>query len=145
MTFGRFLLAVLFIVSGAMKLLDIAAAMQLTQKIVLPAVAAPYVAQLESAAGMPLPQILAIAAGVLELVAGLLMAFNIAARFFAIVLILFVVAATYYVHPFWMQSGAEADTNLQHALKNMALVGALFIVAGIGKGRRAIDAVYGEG
>jgi uncharacterized membrane protein YphA (DoxX/SURF4 family) len=36
------------------------------------------------------------------------MALNCASRFFAIVLILFVILATFYHHDFWNQTGAEA-------------------------------------
>ena len=129
-TFGRVLFAVLFIVSGAFKLLDIAATTQMTEKIVLPAALASYVSQLESMTGMPMAQMLAIAAGTIELLCGLMIALNFGARFAAIVLILFVAAATFYFHDFWNQTGADARNNMIHALKNLSIIGALFIVAG---------------
>ena len=47
-TFGRILFAVLFVFSGASKLLDLSATAQMTEKIVLPAIVAPYTAQLET-------------------------------------------------------------------------------------------------
>ncbi|MGC1559038.1 MAG: DoxX family protein [Bradyrhizobium sp.] len=127
---GRVLFAVLFIVSGAFKLLDIAATTQMTEKIVLPAALASYVSQLESMTGMPMAQMLAIAAGTIELLCGLMIALNFGARFAAIVLILFVAAATFYFHDFWNQTGADARNNMIHALKNLSIIGALFIVAG---------------
>ena len=120
----------LFIVSGAFKLLDIAATTQMTEKIVLPAALASYVSQLESMTGMPMAQMLAIAAGTIELLCGLMIALNFGARFAAIVLILFVAAATFYFHDFWNQTGADARNNMIHALKNLSIIGALFIVAG---------------
>lgn len=55
-TFGRILFAVLFVFSGASKLLDLSATAQMTEKIVLPAIIAPYTAQLETITGMPLAQ-----------------------------------------------------------------------------------------
>jgi putative oxidoreductase len=127
---GRVLFAVLFIVSGAFKLLDIAGTTQMTEKIVLPAALASYVSQLESMTGMPMAQMLAIAAGTIELLCGLMIALNFGARFAAIVLILFVAAATFYFHDFWNQTGADARNNMIHALKNLSIIGALFIVAG---------------
>jgi uncharacterized membrane protein YphA (DoxX/SURF4 family) len=127
---GRVLFAVLFIVSGAFKLLDIAATTQMTEKIALPAALASYVSQLESMTGMPMAQMLAIAAGTIELLCGLMIALNFGARFAAIVLILFVAAATFYFHDFWNQTGADARNNMIHALKNLSIIGALFIVAG---------------
>ncbi|KIZ42766.1 MULTISPECIES: DoxX family protein [Rhodopseudomonas] len=135
-SFGRFLFAVLFIVSGASKLLDVAATTLLTEKLVMPAFLAaytsPYVTQLETLTGMPIAQQLAIGAGILELVCGLMIALNFGARFFAWVLVLFVVAATYYYHDFWNQTGAESTNNMIHALKNLSLIGGLFMIAGIG-------------
>ena len=143
-TFGRILFAVLFIFSGASKLLNLAATAQMTEKIVIPAALATYTAQLESVTGMSTPQLLAIAAGALELICGVMIALNFGARFFAIVLILFVAAATFYYHDFWNQTGADATGNLIHALKNLSLIGALFTIAGYGKGPRSVEPAYGD-
>src|SRR5579859_6401549 len=93
---GRVLFAVLFIFSGAAKLLDLAATAQMTEKIVLPALVAPYTEQLATMTGMPMAQLLAIAAGGLEVLCGVMIALNLGARFFAVLLILFVAAATFY-------------------------------------------------
>jgi putative oxidoreductase len=51
-TFGRILFAVLFIFSGASKLLDLAATAQMTEKIVIPAALATYTSQLEGLTGL---------------------------------------------------------------------------------------------
>jgi putative oxidoreductase len=137
-TFGRVLFAVLFIVSGAFKLLDITATTQMvTDKVVIPGMLTDYTTQLEGISGMPMPQMLAIAVGALELICGLMIALNFGARFFAIVLIIFVIAATFYYHDFWNQTGAEQKNNIVHALKNVSLIGALLIIAGIGRGPRS--------
>jgi len=141
-TIGRVLFAVLFIVSGASKLLDLAATAQMTEKIVLPAVVAPYVSQLEGITGMAMPQMLAIAAGSLELVCGICIALNFGARFFAILLILFVAGATFYFHDFWNQTGADARNNMIHALKNLSIIGALLVIAGIGRPASAHEPAY---
>src|ERR1700723_3073637 len=132
-TFGRILFAVLFIFSGASKLLNLAATAQMTEKIVIPAAVATYPSQLGGVAGMSTPQLLAIAAGALELICGIMIALNFGARFFAILLILFVAAATFYYHDFWNQTGAEAKNNMVHALKNLSIIGALFMIAGLRK------------
>jgi putative oxidoreductase len=142
-TFGRVLFAVLFIVSGAFKLLDIAATTQMiTDKVVIPGLLTTYTTQLEGMTGMPMAQMMAIAAGALELICGLMIALNFGARFFAIVLIIFVVAATFYYHDFWNQTGADQKNNMIHALKNLSIVGALFIIVGIGRGPRANEPAY---
>jgi putative oxidoreductase len=143
-TFGRVFFAVLFIVSGAFKLYDIAATTQtIADKVVIPGLLTAYTTQLEGITGMPMAQMLAIAAGATELICGLMIALNFGARFFAIVLIFFVIAATFYYHDFWNQAAAEAKTNnMIHALKNLSIIGALFIIAGIGRGPRANEPTY---
>lgn len=144
-TFGRILFSVLFIISGAFKLLDIAAtAAKIEPKVILPSALTTYVDQLVAAAGMPMPQMLAIAAGVIELVCGLMIALNFGARFFALVLAVFVVVATFYFHDFWNQTGDIAQNNMIHAMKNLSLIGGLFIIAGIGGRSRAAQSGYND-
>ena len=138
-TFGRILFAVIFIASGAMKFLDLgASAEMIATKIIptLPADILPYTQQLEELTKMELKQILAIAAAALELIGGILIALNFGARFFALILVLFVMAATFYFHDFWNLTGADARGQMIHALKNLSLIGGLFMIAGIGKGPR---------
>jgi putative oxidoreductase len=141
--FGRILFAVLFIVSGAGKLLDLPATTEMiASKITIPSVATPYTAQAESATGMTTPQLLAIIAGVTELTCGVLIALNIATAFFALILVVFIVVSTVYFHDFWNQSADAARLSLIEALKNLSLIGALFIIAGTGGRRRASPIVY---
>jgi len=140
---GRVLFAVLFIVSGASKLFDInATADVIASKIVIPAALTSYTSQLETITGVEMKQMLAIAAGAIELICGLMIALNFGARFFALLLILFVIGATFYFHDFWNQTGADAKNNMIHALKNLSLMGALFIIAGIGRPSRTVDTAY---
>lgn len=141
-TLGRILFCVLFVVSGASKLLDLTATAQMTEKIVIPAIVTPYTQQLETLTGMTMAQLLAIASGAIEVICGVLIALNFGARFFAIILILFVAAATFYFHDFWNQTGADARNNLVHALKNLSLIGALFMIAGSGRAAKVREAVY---
>ena len=144
-TFGRILFAVLFLYSGAAKLLDLpSTTASIGAKVVIPALVAPYATQLEGITGMPTAQMLAIAVGSFEILAGLMIAFNLAARFFAILLIIFVAAATFYFHDFWNQSSPENGKTLIDALKNLSLIGALFVIAGIGRRPRNNAPVYGE-
>src|SRR6202012_4487572 len=122
-TFGRILFAVLFLYSGATKLFAIPATAEfISAKVTIPALVAPYATQLEGITGMPTAQMLAIAVGSFEILAGLMIAFNLAARFFAILLIIFVAAATFYFHDFWNQSSPENGKTLIDALKNLSLI-----------------------
>ena len=139
---GRVLFSVLFVLSGALKLMNVSATAQMTEKIVLPAIAAPYTAQLETITGMPMAQLLAIAAGATEVVCGVMIALNFGARFFAVILILFVAAATFYFHDFWNQTGTEATNNMIHAFKNLSLIGALFMIAGTGRTAKVHEPPY---
>ena len=144
-TFGRVLFAVLFIYSGATKLFGIqAAADVIAAKVVVPALLAPYVTQIETATNMQFPQLLAIAVGAFEVIAGLMIALNFGVRFFAILLIIFVMAATFYFHDFWNQAAPDNGKTLIEALKNLSIIGALFMIAGYGRGRRAAEPAYGD-
>ena len=143
--FGRVLFAVLFIYSGATKLFDIqATAAAVAAKVVVPAVIAPYTAQLETATGMQLPQLLAIVSGAFEILAGLMIALNVGVRFFSILMIIYVMLVTFYFHDFWNQIPPDNGKTLVDALKNLSLIGALFILAGYGRGPRITEAAYGD-
>ena len=144
-TFGRVLFAVLFIYSGATKLFAVQATSEfISAKVVIPALLAPYTSQLEAMTGMSTPQMLAIAVGVFEVISGLMIALNFGARFFAILLIFFVAVATFYFHDFWNQSPPENAKTLVEALKNLSIIGALFMIAGYGRTPRNVEPVYGD-
>ncbi|WP_338700304.1 DoxX family protein [Bradyrhizobium sp. 26S5] len=144
-TFGRVLFAVLFLYSGATKLFGIQATADLfTAKVTIPAVIAPYTQQIETFAGMPFMQLLAITIGAFEIIAGLMIAVNVLARFFAILLIIFVCFTTFYFHDFWNQAAPDNGKTLMEALKNLSLIGALFIIAGYGRGPRRDEPAYGD-
>jgi uncharacterized membrane protein YphA (DoxX/SURF4 family) len=130
-TLGRILFAVLFVFSGVMGLSDIAAtAQQIADRVVIPADLAVYTTQLETLAGMPFSHVMAIAAGAAEIICGLMIALNFGVRFFAAVLIFFILAATFCFHNFWDMSGADRSNNMIHALKNLSLIGALLVMIG---------------
>ena len=142
-TFGRVLFAVLFIYTGATKLFGIQATADfIASKITVPALLAPYTSQLETMTGMPLPQLLAISSGCFEILAGLMIAVNFGARFFAILMIIFVLMVTFYFHDFWNQSPPDNAKTLIDALKNLSIVGALFMIAGYGRGPRSSEPAY---
>jgi putative oxidoreductase len=144
-TFGRILFAVLFIYSGATKLFGLqATADAIAAKVTIPAQLAPYTGQLETLTGMSTPHMLAIAAGAFEIIAGLMIAVNFAVRFFALLMILFVIAVTFYFHDFWNQVPPGNAQALMDALKNLSIIGALFIIAGYGRGPRIAEPAYGD-
>ena len=144
-TFGRILFAVLFIYSGATKLFAVQATSEaIAAKIMIPAVLAPYTSQLETMTGMTTPQLLAVVVGVFEVISGLMIALNFGARFFAILLIFFVAATIFYFNDFWNQSPPENAKTLVDALKSLSIIGALFMIAGYGRGPRTVEPAYGD-
>ena len=142
-TFGRVLFAVLFIYTGATKLFAVQQTADfIASKVPIPTLLAPYTSQLETMTGMPMSQLLALSSGGFEIIAGLMIAVNFGARFFAILLILFVLVATFYFHDFWNQAAPENAKTLIEALKNLSIIGALFMIAGYGRGPRSSEPAY---
>jgi putative oxidoreductase len=135
---GRVLLVLIFILSGAMKLLDIpGTATQIASVVTIPDGLGSFSTQIEEATGMKMPQLLAIVAGLVEVTAGLLVAFNIATRSAAAVLVLFTLVATFYFHAFWNMSGADMQNNMIHVLKNLSMIGGLLTFVVLGSWRPA--------
>src|SRR5260221_3341737 len=132
-TFGRILFALLFIYSGAAQLVGIDATTEsISSKVAIPALVEPYTSQLEAMTGMTTPKLLALTVSALEIISGLMIALNFGARFFAILLIFFVAAATFYFDDFWNQVPPKNGETLIDALKNLSIIGALFMIAGYG-------------
>lgn|SRR5262249_10123402 len=127
---GRIALIAIFIYSGALKLFDIAGtADQIQSKFAIPSALADTTAQIEAAVGMPIWQILAIIVALIEVVGGLLIAFNVLTRAAAAMLLVFVAVTTFYFHDFWnMPSGPDRANNMTHALKNLSIMGAFLML-----------------
>jgi putative oxidoreductase len=139
---GRVLFVLIFLMSGAQKLMDInGTAQQIATHVSIPAALAPYEAQVTEATGYTVPQIMAVVAGLVEVIGGLLIAFNIATRATAIIMALYVVAATLSFHNFWTMQGPERMDNMIHAMKNVSIFGGFLIIAAIGgfRARTALD------
>jgi putative oxidoreductase len=51
---------------------------------------------------------------------------------------------TYYFSDFWNQAAPNNANTLIDALKNLSLIGALFILAGYGRGPRLAEPAYGD-
>jgi putative oxidoreductase len=129
-TLGRIALVVVFILSGAQKLLDIAGtADQIQSKLAIPSALTETAAQIEAAVGMPIWQVLAIIVALVEVVGGLLIAFNVLTRAAAAVLLVFVAVTTFSFHDFWnLPNGPDRTNNMIHALKNLSIMGAFLML-----------------
>ena len=59
-------------------------------------------------------------------------------------LIILVAGATYYFNDFWNQLPPDNGKTLIDALKNLSIMGALFMIAGYGRGQRTAEPAYGD-
>jgi uncharacterized membrane protein YphA (DoxX/SURF4 family) len=144
-TFGRILFAVLFIYTGAARFFAMQATVDfISTKVVVPDAIAPYAKQIETATAMTTPQLLAIAIGGLEIIAGLMIALNFGARFFALLMIIYVAISTVLFYDFWNQVPPDNAKVLVDALKNLSIIGALFMIMGYGRATRSAETAYGD-
>jgi putative oxidoreductase len=67
-------------------------------------------------------------------------------RIFSALMIIFVAGTIYYFHDFWNQTPPDNAKTLIDALKNLSIIGALFMVFGYGRGprRAAEQTAYGD-
>jgi putative oxidoreductase len=119
---GRLLLAALFLVAGVRKVLMFAGS-------------AAYFTKL----GFPAPEAMTVLAIVVEIGGALLLIVGWKARWAALLLALFTVIATFMAHRFWEFDAAAYANQLNHFLKNAAIVGGLLFVAAFGPGRASVD------
>jgi len=111
---GRALAGLLFLVSGINKILGFS-----------------YVAGWMSSSGLPAAGVLLALTILLEVGAGLALITGFQARFAAAALALFLVPVTLIFHGFWHADAAELQNQLNHFLKNVAILGGMLIVFNI--------------
>src|SRR3569833_2269230 len=128
---GRILFALLFVVAGITKFFDLQSAAQVVAAhFVVPAQLVGYATQVEPFTGMPIAQVIVILSAVLEIVGGLSIATNFAARTFAVLLAMFLAVTIFHFHDFWNVAATDRTASLFEALKDIALIGALLMSAG---------------
>jgi putative oxidoreductase len=120
---GRILLALMFILAGWGKLADISGT-------------AGYIAS----GGLPFASAIAVIVGLLELLGGLAIAVGFQARWAALALGLFTLAASVLFHQFWAVPADQAFVQQLMFMKNLSVAGGLFVVAALGAGSLSIDA-----
>lgn len=89
--------------------------------------------------GFPQPEFFTVLAIAIELGAGLALLAGWKTRWAAWLLALFVLIATFMAHRFWEFDAAAQANQLNHFLKNLAIIGGLAFVAAFGPGRLAVD------
>lgn len=89
--------------------------------------------------GMPYPEYLLVAAIAIELIGGIALVFGYKVRAAAAALIVFLVPATLIFHNYWAADAAQVVNQTSHFFKNVALLGALVFLLGVGAGGGSID------
>ena len=118
---GRILVAVLFVPAGFGKLMGFSGT----------------VAYIGS--HLPMPQVMAVGAIVVELGVGLAFLVGWKGRSAALILALFTLVAALVFHNFWASPEAQMAAQKLNFLKNMAIAGGLFFAYAYGPGRYSVD------
>jgi putative oxidoreductase len=119
---GRILLGVLFVWGGIGKVMGFGGTVQ-------------YI----GSSGLPLPQLLAIGAIVVELGGGLLLIAGWKARWAALALAGFTLVAGLVFHAFWAAPPDQVMSQQVNFVKNIAIIGGLLMVCAHGPGRLSVD------
>ena len=119
---GRALLSAVFLVAGVRKIL----------------IWGPQVAYFTKL-GFPAPEFFTVLAIVIELGAGLALLVGWKTRWAAWLLALFVLIAIFMAHRFWEFDAAQQANQMNHFLKNLAIIGGLMFVAAFGPGPASVD------
>jgi putative oxidoreductase len=119
---SRILIGALFLVAG-------------TRKFMFFAGSAGYFAKL----GFPAPEVMTWVSITIEILGGLLLIIGWRTRIVAWVLVIFVAVATAMAHRFWEFPEAQFNNQLNHFLKNIAIIGGLLMVTAFGPGTASVD------
>ena len=120
---GRILLALIFITSGFSKITGFEGTVG-------------YIAS----KGLPLPQVGAVIAILVELGGGLMLAIGFKARWAALALAIFTLAAGFLFHNYWDIADAGQKMGQQiNFWKNVAIAGGMLMAFAFGPGRYSVD------
>lgn len=119
---ARFLVAVIFLLSGVGKLFGFA-----------------DTAQMMAGVGFPAPSFFLVCAIAIELVGGTLLLTGYKTRYAAIALIVFLIPATIIFHAANIADPVHGQEQMINMLKNLAIIGALIKFAADGAGAFAVD------
>jgi putative oxidoreductase len=123
---GRSLIGLLFLVAGVRKIMFFAGS-------------AGYLAKL----GFPASEAMTVLAIVIEIGAGIMLIAGWKTKWASWLLLAFVVIATIMAHRFWQFDATQYANQLNHFLKNLAIVGGLLYVITFGAGATSADAKKG--
>ena len=90
--------------------------------------------------GVPMPNILVPVAGVIAIVGALSVLLGYKAKIGALLLVIFLVPVTYFMHQFWgVGDPIWAQTQQINFMKNISMIGAALLIMHFGAGPLSID------
>jgi putative oxidoreductase len=119
---GRVLLALIFIIAGFGKITGFEGTVGYMQSH-----------------NMPMAQVLAVLAIIIELGGGIMVAVGWKARWGAAALFIFVLVASFVFHPFWEVPAEQMEMQRIMFLKNLAMMGGLLYIIVYGSGPASVD------
>src|SRR5271166_5228621 len=119
---GRILLAAMFVISGYGKLTGFDGAVG-------------YIAS----KGLPMPQLLAAAAILVELGGGLAIVIGWKTRWVALAFILFLIVITPIFHNYWAAPADQMMGQQINFMKNLTILGGMLLLLAFGPGRYSVD------
>jgi putative oxidoreductase len=120
---GRVLLGALFLVAGIRKIMFYSGSVAYFTKL-----------------GFPAPEVMGLLAILIEVGGAALLILGWQTRRISWLLVLFTIIATAMAHRFWEFDAPQYANQMNHFLKNAAIVGGLLYVAVLGAGKLSIDA-----
>lgn len=97
------------------------------------------VAKLMESAGIPAPQLMLVGAIVFLIAGSLSVIVGYYARIGALLLLIFLVLASYYFHPFWKLEGHAQQEQLINFMKNLSIMGGMLLIMANGSGPMSLD------
>ena len=92
-----------------------------------------------SSAGLPLPDVAAVLAVVVEIGGAAALILGYRTRLAAVALAVFTLVASYFFHKYWAMPADQQTVQQLLFFKNMAVVGGLFTIAAWGAGAWSVD------
>jgi putative oxidoreductase len=92
-----------------------------------------------AAKGLPMVPLLLAATIALELGGGMLLAIGWKARWVALLFFLWLIPTTLIFHAFWGIDAAQVQNQMNHFLKNVAIMGGMLMVFAFGPGAYSLD------
>jgi putative oxidoreductase len=100
------------------------------------------VASVMDAVGVPAPQFMLVGAIVFLIAGSLSVIIGYKARIGAVLLLTFLVLASYYFHPFWNLDGQAQQEQMIHFMKNLSVMGAMLFIVANGSGPMSLDSWF---